>query len=74
MTTPAALHPDARLVREVDAASAAPLGLTYDEADAVAIEASYLEDDHGGPFAWWVAYVLDDVRRGYRDRRGRRVL
>lgn len=69
--TPAALHPDASRVLDADAASFAPLRLTPAEADAVSREAGYLEDHNGGPLAWWVASVLDDIRRGIRDRRGR---
>ena len=68
--TPAALHPDTLRVLDADAGR---LALTHDEAENVAIVADVLAAKHGGPFAWWVAYVLDDVRRGVRDRGGRRV-
>ena len=64
------LHPDAGRVLDADAGR---LALTNDEADAVAIEADRLADKHGGPFAWWVAYLLTDIRCGARDRHGRRL-
>ena len=65
-----ATHPDTGRVLDADAASFAPLGLTEAEADAVSREAGYLEDHNGGPLSMWVASVLDDIRRGIRDRRG----
>ncbi len=67
--TPAALHPDAHRVLDADAGR---LALTHDEAENVAIVADGLAAEGGG-FAWWVEYVLDDIKTGARDRHGRRV-
>jgi len=65
-------HPDALRVMDADMASPDQLRLTIEEADRVAIEASYLQDDHGGSFERWVATILADIRHGARDRNGRR--
>lgn len=66
------LYPDAWRVMDADMARPDPLRLTLAEADHLALEASYLQDDHGGPLSRWVAAVLDDVRHGARDRSGAR--
>ena len=65
-------HPDAGRVLDADAAHPSPIRLTDDEAEDVAIEADVLDAKHGGPFAWWVAYILHDIQHGARDRHGRR--
>lgn len=61
--------PDAHRVLDADAGR---LALTHDEAENVAIVADVLAAEGGG-FAWWVEYVLDDIKTGARDRHGRRV-
>ena len=67
--TPAASHHAAIVL---DAHRADALGITHDEAEAVAIEADVLDGKHRGGFLAWVADVLHDIRSGRRDRNGRR--
>jgi len=64
-------HPDAIRVMDADEAHPDRLRLTRDEAEAIALEASYLLDDHGGGYLRWVDAVLRDIRHGARDRNGR---
>lgn len=63
------IHPDAGRVLDADAGR---LALTHDEAEAIAVEAERNASKHGGPFAWWVAYLLHDIQHAARDRSGRR--
>lgn len=63
------LHPDAGRVLDADAGR---LALTHDESEAIAVEAERNASKHGGPFAWWVAYLLHDIQHAARDRNGRR--